>query len=89
MTMHHQVITSEQDFLTQMIPHHQEAIDTSLIVLSGTTNEELKTLTANIISGQTQEIALMKGRLDQRYAGKQTSSNYMNMMPSLTGSTGI
>lgn len=88
-TMHHVTISSEFDFLSQMIPHHQEAIDTSTLVLADTNNEELKMLTTNIISGQTQEITLMKSWLDQRYSGKELPNNYMNMMPSLTGSTGL
>ena len=44
------------DFLVNMIPHHQGAIDSSKILLETTTNETLKTLANNIIQAQEKEI---------------------------------
>lgn len=50
-----------------MIPHHQEAIDTSKIVWEETNNEELKSLTQAIISAQENEISIMKDILKTKY----------------------
>lgn len=65
MAAHDMTVTSEFEFIAMMIPHHQEAVDTSLIVNESTTNPELKTLTQNIITAQKSEIEMMKQRLQQ------------------------
>jgi uncharacterized protein (DUF305 family) len=57
---HADMVSSEFDFIYLMIPHHQEAVDTSKSLNSITQNLELKILTQNIINGQSQEISMMK-----------------------------
>lgn len=67
-TMNHaDMVSSEFDFIYLMIPHHQEAVDTSKSLNSITQNAELKTLTQNIINGQSQEISMMKWWLQKFY----------------------
>ena len=67
-TMNHaDMVSSEFDFIYLMIPHHQEAVDTAKSLNSITQNAELKTLTQNIINGQSQEISMMKWWLQKFY----------------------
>ena len=61
-------------FAVMMIPHHQQAIDMSSVALSNpTASAEVKNLAQRIIDGQTPEIALMEGWLDD--------SEHMRGMP--------
>lgn len=53
------------DFLVNMIPHHQGAIDSSKILLETTTNETLKTLANNIIKAQEKEIEEFKALVEE------------------------
>lgn len=53
------------DFLVNMIPHHQGAIDSSKILLETTTNETLKTLANNIIQAQEKEIKEFTALVDE------------------------
>ncbi len=83
----HQV-RSELEFLVEMIPHHQEAIDSSQELLAlGVEDEALVSLLQAIIQEQEQEIALMQSWLDQWYAQEQYAPTYQPMMRSLSGLT--
>lgn len=48
------------NFIQQMIPHHQAAIEMSKNILRYTTNLEVQEIATNIISSQTQSIANMQ-----------------------------
>ncbi len=76
-------VTSEYVFIREMIPHHQEAVDTSRIVLETTKNPQLRELAQNIIKAQEQEIAMMQGWLSTWYPSQSTSSQYKPMMGDL------
>ena len=76
---HADMVRSEFDFIYLMIPHHQEAVDTSLPINRTTTNPELKTLTDAIVTSQTAEIAMMKKRLTEFYP--DTTYEGMEYMP--------
>lgn len=52
------------NFIVQMIPHHQAAIQMSENILQYTTNLPLQTIAQNIIATQTQSIADMEKALD-------------------------
>ena len=52
----------DQMFLTAMIAHHECALD-MVDMISGSTNEEVKTLAANIVKSQSAEIEAMKALL--------------------------
>lgn len=86
MMMHN--VKSEEEFIVNMIPHHQEAVDTATIIVEKSTNSELKQLAQNIIDAQTKEIAMMQGWLKQRYLNSTLKSDYKNMMPELESLTG-
>lgn len=82
--MHDIEITDEKGFILEMIPHHQEAIDTSRTVLAQTQDPELKKFTQDVINAQTAEVSQMRGWLrdwfNEEYA---INSNYMPMMGDL------
>ncbi len=53
------------DFARGMIPHHQGAIDMATVVLEHGTDAELRTLAAEIIASQTEEIAFLRSWIAQ------------------------
>ena len=53
----------EHDFLSQMIPHHQGAIDMAKAVLGLTEDPAIRNLAQSIITEQTYEITLMRSML--------------------------
>jgi len=77
---HAAMVTDEISFLSEMIPHHQEAIDTSATLLTQTQNTGLKLILVNIMSGQASEIKMMKNRLSDNYSGSDYKPMYMPMM---------
>ncbi|HEY4515766.1 MAG TPA: DUF305 domain-containing protein [Candidatus Paceibacterota bacterium] len=50
----------DQHFIEQMIPHHDDAIVMANIALTKAEHQEIKTLSQNIITSQSAEIAEMK-----------------------------
>ncbi len=50
----------DQAFLSEMIVHHQGAIDMATLALTSSKHQEIKDLAAAIISAQAKEIADMK-----------------------------
>ena len=58
--MNHANVISEEQFIRDMIPHHQEAVDTSNQIVARGVNQEEKALAQNIIDAQTKEIAMMQ-----------------------------
>ena len=84
-SMTHAAITSEKDFILNMIPHHQEAIDTSEIVAAQTSDPELKKFAQDVIQVQTSEVAQMEQWLKDWFQEEYTgNSNYQLMMGDLT-----
>ncbi len=75
---------SEEEFLVNMLPHHQEAIDTAKILVAKTENKELKKIAESIISGQSTEVATMKKWLTSWYPNNTVKTEYMPMMRNLT-----
>ncbi len=86
-SINHGDVSSELQFIVEMIPHHQEAVDTSVIISQNSTNTGLRQLADTIIQTQTQEIWMMQSRLQQRYADSQQTSQYQNMMADLNTMT--
>jgi uncharacterized protein (DUF305 family) len=76
---HGAMVTSEEAFVVNMIPHHQEAVDTARLVLAKGESAELKKLAQDIITAQEKEIAMMqKWSKDWKYS--TVTASYMNMM---------
>jgi uncharacterized protein (DUF305 family) len=55
-------------FLSQMIPHHQDAIDMANLVPDRAAHQELKDLAGGIIQSQSDEISKMNGWLGSWYS---------------------
>jgi uncharacterized protein (DUF305 family) len=81
--MHEMRVNSEFEYLTKMIPHHQEAIDTAKMVLAKSNRAEMKHFAQDIIQVQTTEIKQMKQWLRQWYPGQRTNVTYTPMMREL------
>ncbi len=84
------MVSSEKEFITEMIPHHQEAVDTAREVLArGGTTPEIKTLVQNIVTAQEKEIADMKSWYQAWYGTSyQPSGTYKPMMRDLANLSG-
>jgi uncharacterized protein (DUF305 family) len=80
------MVTSEKEFLTEMIPHHEEAVATAKEVLArGATTPEVRALMERIVTAQEQEIADMKTWFAAWYGTPyQPSGTYAPMMRDLT-----
>ncbi len=85
--MHAHMVSSEEEFVVEMIPHHQEAVDTSQLVLSSTQNPALAELAEEIIFVQEEEIAMLEQWLDEYYDGGFEAS-YQPMMGDLAALEG-
>ena len=82
---HAAMITGIESYLFEMIPHHQEAVDSSVVFLDktlflGDELSPLQTIAQNIISGQTLEIDQLKGWINNNFSGSDYSPHYMLMM---------
>ncbi len=77
------LIGSEEQFVFEMIPHHQEAVDSAGIVFSETENKDIKKLAGNIIITQTQEINMLEGWKKDWYGGSRYRADYVETMPNL------
>ncbi len=76
---HSNMVTSEEGFVINMIPHHQEAVDTARLVVAKGEGAELKKLAQAIITAQEKEIAMMqKWSTDWKYS--TVTPSYQNMM---------
>ncbi|WP_372881695.1 DUF305 domain-containing protein [Psychromonas sp.] len=80
---HADMINSEQDFLREMIPHHQEAVDTSILLFVFTDDKELKMLTEAIYTSQSKEILDMRLSYARWYNLIPTGASYQPMMRDL------
>lgn len=63
-----------------MIPHHQEAIDTSRRLNMITQDVALKELTDNVAKVQEKEVAMMQGWIREWYPNSTYWSDYTPMM---------
>lgn len=77
-------VESEADFITGMIPHHQEAVASAQAVLETTERPEVRELAQNVVETQTQEITMLEGWRDTWYPDA-AEADYAPMMTDLTG----
>jgi len=76
--------SSEFEFLSLMIPHHEEAIATAQRVLEYSDRPEMREFAEGIIAVQTAEIEQMAAWLDEWYPGQQPNLIYAPMMRDLS-----
>jgi uncharacterized protein (DUF305 family) len=79
---------NEFEFLSLMIPHHQEAISTAQRVLEYSERPEMREFAQNIIDVQTVEIEQMEVWLSEWYPNQETNLTYAPMMRDLSGLEG-
>ena len=84
------VVSSEREFIEEMIPHHQEAVDTAKEVIArGGTTPAIKQLAENIVATQEKEIADMKQWYQAWYGVEyKSNNNYRPMMRDLKSLSG-
>lgn len=76
-------INSEFEYLSQMIPHHEEAIATARILLQRSDRPEMKQFAREIIRVQGAEIQQMQTWLKQWYPNQHNTRTYTPMMREL------
>ena len=76
-------VNSEFDYLSQMIPHHEEAIATARILLQRSDRPEMKQFARDIIRVQSAEIQQMQTWLKQWYPNQRNTRTYTPMMRAL------
>lgn len=86
--MAHKDVTTEEEFIVRMIPHHQEAVDTSMIIVAKTENKELKAIAQGIIDAQKKEITELNGWLKSWYPTSTLATEHNTMMRDLTKLSG-
>lgn len=84
MGMDHLWISNELDYLSLMIPHHQEAIATAQAVLERSDRPEMRTFAQEIIRVQKAEIQQMQAWLNEWYPGQKATQTYTPMMSDLS-----
>ena len=91
MNMGGKMIESEREYITEMIPHHAEAIASSKEVLArGGTTPEIKALVQNIITSQESEVTSMKTMFKDWYsADYKPEGDYKPMMRDVSGLSGV
>ncbi len=80
-------VDGEFDYLTHMVAHHQEAVD-SARQLERSGRAEMRALGSSIVTTQSAEITRMNAWLAQWYPGRSTAVDYRPMMGDLSGLTG-
>jgi uncharacterized protein (DUF305 family) len=87
---HHQMSLPATDieFIQQMIPHHQEAIDTSKEIIASTSNSKLKNFAVEVITTQQKEINQLKNWYQEWHGSAYVDDGqYQPMMPNLDTKT--
>ena len=80
---HHMMVASEEQFIIDMIPHHQEAVESSEEIIQKSQNTKILSIAQDIIIAQSQEIDMMNQWKAEWYPNTRYVSNYMPMMSSL------
>jgi uncharacterized protein (DUF305 family) len=83
-------VSTDEEFLKGMIPHHQEAVDTAREVLArGGSFDEIKVLAENIVTSQNIEIEKMKTwHMEWFGAEYSPDDSYKPMMRDLSNLSG-
>ncbi|MGV8150858.1 MAG: DUF305 domain-containing protein [Candidatus Woesearchaeota archaeon] len=76
----------EEHFIKEMILHHKEAVDSSMIMLNSD-DPNVKNIASNIVNLQQKEILMLELWLDEWYPADMSEEKpmeYMNIMPELS-----
>ena len=88
MNMAEAPISSELDFIRGMIPHHQEAVDSALVVEKHSEHAQLRAFAGAVVRVQQRQISEMQGWLRAWYPKQATAASpYLPMMRALPDAT--
>ncbi len=87
-SMHSMHVKSEFEFISHMIPHHQEAIDTAKIILARSQRAEMRQFAQAIINVQSREVSQMQDWLKAWYPNQTSTQAYEPMMRPLENLSG-
>ncbi len=79
------MVQSEFDFLVEMIPHHQEAVDSAREIRAVTERQELREFAEEVIEVQQREIREMEEWIDKWYPEEMRHAQYEPMMRDIKG----
>jgi uncharacterized protein (DUF305 family) len=81
-------IDSEYEYMSSMIPHHEEAVANARILQDRTDRAEMREFAQSIIDVQTREIQQMEKWLARWYPDRPARSDYQLMMGDYSGMSG-
>jgi uncharacterized protein (DUF305 family) len=81
-------VTDEFDYLVEMIPHHEEAIDRAGDLLARSPRQDMRDFARSIIDVQSAEVEQMRTWLAERYPERPIEPGYEPMMRSLEDLSG-
>ena len=81
-------VDGEYDYMSRMIPHHEEAVQTARILAERSPRPELREFGRNVVEVQTEEIDQMREWLDAWYPDRPQRADYEPMMRDLDGLRG-
>lgn len=84
--MSHAFVTSEEQYLTEMVAHHEDAI-TAARELARSDRPQMRALGQSIVESQSAQVAQMQAWLDEWYPDAQPA-DYEPMMRDLSGLSG-
>lgn len=75
----HGMMNMDQEFIENMIPHHQDAVDMSNMALTKAEHPQIKQLARNISTSQSREIAEMRQWYKEWYGTDVPANSHMMM----------
>jgi uncharacterized protein (DUF305 family) len=84
---HHVSVASEQEYLAEMVAHHEEAIDAAG-ELRRSDRAVMRRFGERIVETQSAQVAQMRSWLDEWYPAESADADYEPMMRDLTGLSG-
>jgi uncharacterized protein (DUF305 family) len=85
---HGKMVRSERDFVEQMVFHHQEAIDTAVLIAETTEDAEVRQLAEAIVASQSAEVLALRRYFARWYGGLPSPKSYKPMMRDLNKVSG-
>ena len=85
--MHGAAVTSELAFLTEMVAHHEEAVEAAR-QLERSDRAQLRALGRSIVASQTAQIDKIKAWLSEWHPGLSTDVDYLPMIRDLSALSG-
>lgn len=85
---HGKMVRSERDFVEQMVFHHQEAIDTAVLIAETTADAGVRDLAEAIVASQNAEVLALRRYFARWYGALPSPRSYKPMMRDLNKVSG-